>query len=325
MKLEQGYVAFTRTLRGAAIGGVAVAAVLGLSVAWGQVSSDQDQITACVGPAGVLRVINGDAGEQCKANETQLQWSTGELALTDGSVVGGQDGVVADGTIDGHDIKDGSVEGGPNGDVAEETIDGFNIKNESISFTELMSIDADGYGGITANKISRNAVTEMAISGGAVTQDKLSFDVATQVELNASNDRLLALEGFDHDLSANDSLANEVSDPVSWSKLKDIPTDLADGEIHSTELSGATFSTVSVGEVQVATGARVGVPLPVSGISPNDLSSVPPPEVLANGLVFGGAAVTGDGQVTVYLHNFTASPVTQPAVTYVVNWIDLTP
>ena len=323
--LEEGYRVLTGSLRTAAVGGVGVAAILGLSVAWGQVSSDQDQITACVGPSGVLRVIDYDAGEQCKGNETQLQWSAGALALEDGSVVGGPGGVVADNTIDNWDIEDGSVQGGYGGDVADETIDSSDIKNESITHNELMSRTPDGLGAVTANKISNYAVTEMAISDGAVTEDKLSFEVATQAELEGANARLLGLEGFDHELGTYDSLPNELSDPVSWSRLKDIPSDLADGEIHSKDLSGATFSTVQLGEVQVAAGARLGVSLPVPGIRANDLLSVPPPEVLANGLVFGGAAVTGDDAVIVYLHNVTAFTVAQPQTTYVVNWIDLSP
>ena len=85
----------TRNARRAAVLGAAGALVIGVGVATAA-PGDGGQITACYQKStGALNAIDPAAGQQCTKSEAQLQWSTESGSLEDGSVEGGEGGVVA--------------------------------------------------------------------------------------------------------------------------------------------------------------------------------------------------------------------------------------
>jgi hypothetical protein len=92
-------------------------------------------------------------------------------------------------------------------------------------------------GQIATADLADQAVTEQKLAAGAVTEQKLAFQAATQAELDAFLDSLAA-----------GGTVNNPSNPVDFTKLKNVPAGLADGE----DNTGAAPANNSLGAAEPA-------------------------------------------------------------------------
>lgn len=92
--------------------------------------------------------------------------------------------------------------------------------------------------------------------------------------------------------------------------------------------TGTTVKNIKSGTASVnlpsITNAETGsATFTVTGAKAGDIIVVNPPS-LTTGLVYGGAAITGDDTVTVYATNASAAPINEAAKDFTYLWIDLT-
>ena len=67
---------------------VVCALVVGAGVAYATIPSSQGTFTACLTSSGTLRLIDSEAGQTCKKNETAVSWSQGaRLACPAGTIM----------------------------------------------------------------------------------------------------------------------------------------------------------------------------------------------------------------------------------------------
>lgn len=82
--------------------------------------------------------------------------------------------------------------------------------------------------------------------------------------------------------------------------------------------------TVSVNPASLAATTKAGTAVTLAGIAVGDMVVMEPPATLEDDLLFCGAAVTNDDEVTIYLYNPTGAPIDGAALTWRYTWLDLT-
>ncbi len=87
---------------------------------------------------------------------------------------------------------------------------------------------------------------------------------------------------------------------------------------------GIEFGTVEIDPANLNATTRGATTFTLTGAKATDIIIVNPPSTLNDDLIFAGAAITADDEVTVYLYNPTAGAINQAAATFSYCWIDTT-
>lgn len=87
---------------------------------------------------------------------------------------------------------------------------------------------------------------------------------------------------------------------------------------------GIEFGTVEIDPANLNATTRGATTFTLTGAETTDIIIVNPPSTLNDDLIFAGAAITADDEVTVYLYNPTAGAINQAAATFSYCWIDTT-
>jgi hypothetical protein len=264
--------------------GVVGAVVVGVGAA-AAAPGDGDQVTACYQhTTGALRVVDPDAGQECKQNESQLEWSTGAPSLEDGSVIGGEAGIVADDTLTHHDLApnavgsdelaDDSVDTGAlatgavtSGKIFDGTIGTGDLANGAV--TSLKIFD----GTVDTSDLSNLAVNNAKLQGGAVNSDKIFDGSINAVDLN--NDAVTSAKIALNTIATGDLADNAVtSDKIASETIAS--GDLANGSVTAEKVT-ANLQTATTG---TQTLMFFGIPQTVSSAT---LSTGPNHKLLAIG------------------------------------------
>lgn len=289
--------------------GVAIASV-GAGAAWGAIPSDEDgTIDACYRQLdGVLRVIDYEDGQRCKKGEQQLTWrSAGPAELADGAVTTAK---IADGAVTTLKIADNAV---TTGKIADGGIADTDIA--SVSGSKIFgTIDASQIGnGLTSTQILDQTISAADLAGsddnnsnvsivpGAVTSEKILDSTVSGRDL-ADNSVTFGKLASESVRGGEDSGPGAVANNIQDSSVTQY--DIASGAVTNAHLASPLVrTTTSVpSAVPIGAGTRQGVTLAVAAVTPGDAIYVAPPALQGN-LLFGGAAITAPGVVTVYIYN----------------------
>lgn len=295
--------------RAAAVAVMVAIASVGAGVAWGAIPEADGTINACYKSDGTLRVIDTAKGQQCKSSEAPISWKSGasSVALEDGSVAESKiaDGAVTEPKIAANAVTTGKIADGTITDVDIASVSGSKIAG---ALAATVTVAASQIGnGLTGTQILDGTITAADLAGndtvgsevaGAVTSEKIFDGTIETRDLRNNSVTSEKLAAGSVRGGEDGAVANNIDDGSVTG------ADIANGAVSNAQLASPLVSTTTgvALDVSIPGGEREAVLLSVSGVTPGDAVNVAPP-ALQGTLLFGGAAITSPGVVTVYIYN----------------------
>jgi len=281
---------------------------------------DTALVHSCIGGGGNVKIVAAD--ESCKKNEVALDWARN--AGAPGPTYSAGSGLSLS------SANEFSVTGAPWGGITEMPAgfsDGVDDEGPDLTWENLTGVPAGFSDGV---------------------DDESTWDTLPGVPADlrdGDDDGSARVSQLRSDLSGDDGAPNQTTDPVSFSKIKDLTSmsgegritgafianltiraaNLADDSVNGDKIAEGSIRTAhlapgvldrsrtmtTVDPEPIVAGTRVGVPVTAFGATfdVDDIVVVSPPASLESGLVYAGSDVLGDGTLVVYLHNITAAAI----------------